>query len=94
MTTGRISVGRDRPAAAREPLEVAWEREHARIRGRTSEAERVAGRVAGGLLLGVLLGSWLDLSLATFLMLLLATMVAWIALCRLVDRFEGRRPAP
>lgn len=104
MTTGRFSVGRareelrrsraerDRRREAREPLEVAWEREQAQARQRTTDVERVAGRVAGGLVVGLLLGAWLELSLASFLALLLATMVAWAALGWLVDRFEGERP--
>ena len=78
----------DRQQAAREPFEMAWDRERA-----PSDVERVAGRIAWGLIVGVLLGSWLDLSLSSLLALVVGATVVWAALGWFVDWLQGEPPA-
>ena len=88
----RAQSRRERLREIREPLEVAWEREQERSRRRVTDPERAAGRVAAGLGLGAVVGSWLDLSLASFLALLVATAIACVAVATSLDRALGRRP--
>lgn len=77
---------------AREPFEVAWEREHAKTERARSDAERMAGRIAWGLIVGILLGSWLEVSLSSLLTLAVSTTIVWAALGWLVDWLQGKPP--
>ena len=84
----------DRRREAREPLEVAWDRERARTERARSDVERVAGRVAWGLIVGILLASWLDLSLSSLLALVVGATVVWAAVGWFIDWLQGEPPAP
>jgi len=90
-TLRRRQDERERLPEAREPLEVAWEREQEGSRRRVTPLELAAGRTAAGLGLGAVIGAWLDLSIGSFLALLVVTAIACVAVATSLDRALGRR---